>query len=156
MAAQPPYPHAGLLLHLSQVGESAAPTGALALAPSLTQLLFANGQQAALTAAGKDLIPLLTAQKATQQAAFDTSLVADELRRYQKFAKPGQPSPYIVQLRGQQASVRVAASLAKQSYIKSAAAFVRNAGITVPEKVALELYISRWISINLPKDVAAA
>lgn len=156
MAVKPPYPHADFLAHLTQVSESGAPSSAPTPSPALAQMLFVDGKPSALTPAGKHLIALLTAQKATQQAAFDTALVADELRRYQKFAKPGQPSPHIVQLRHQQSSVRVAGSLAKQSYIKSAAAFVRDAGITVPEKVALELYITRWIGINLPKDAVAA
>ena len=156
MAVKPPYPHAGFLAHLTLVGGAVASDGASALSPKLTQLLFAEGEPAGLTRAGNDLIPLLSAQQAMLQAAYDTALVADELRRYQKFAKPGQPSPQIVQLRQQQSAVRLAGSLSKQSYIKAAAAFVRNAGIAVPEKVALELYISRWININVPKDVVVA
>jgi hypothetical protein len=40
--------------------------------------------------------------------------------------------------------------------IKAAAAFVRDAGIEVPERVALELYITRWIDINVPKDFVPA
>ncbi len=109
-----------------------------------------------LTKAGDCLIQLLRAKKATLQAAFDTALVADELRRYQKFAKPGQPSPHIVQLRQQQAAARQASSLSKQSYIKAAAAFVRSAGIEVPPRVTLEVFITHWIDANVPKDFVPA
>ncbi len=37
--------------------------------------------------------------RALVQANADIGLVADELRRYQKFAAPGKPSLQIVQLR---------------------------------------------------------
>jgi hypothetical protein len=83
-------------------------------------------------------------------------VVADELRRYQKFAKPGQPSPHIVQLRQLQATARQASSQSKQSFIKAAAAFVREAGIDVPQRVALEAFITGWINANVPKDVVVA
>lgn len=155
MAVITPYPHAGFLGHLTQAAEVGATAGTTSLAPALVQLLYVEGALT-LTQAGKDLIPLLAAQKATLQSAFDTAVVADELRRYQKFAKAGPPSPHIVQLRQQQAAVRQASSLSRQSFIKAAATFIRDAGIAVPEKVALELYITRWISINVPKDAAIA
>lgn len=155
MAVKSLYAHAGFLSYLMQAGEATAVAGAAPLTPALTQLLYGEGEKAELSQAGKDLIPVLTAQMATHQAAYDTALVADDLRRYQKFAKPGQPSPHIVVLRKQQAAVRQASSLAKQSFIKGAAAFVRTAGIAVPEKVGLELYMIRWITINVPKDVVA-
>jgi hypothetical protein len=155
MAVKTPYPHAGFLERLTRSSQSGASSEAAALSPALASLLFTDGKPSRLTAAGSDLISLLTAQQATLQAAFDTALVSDDLRRYQKFAKPGQPSPHIVQLRKQQAAVRQASSLSKQSFIQAAATFVRDAGIAVPEKVALELYINRWININVPKDVVA-
>lgn len=156
MAVKPPYPHAGFLDQLTRFSASGGPAGAAPLPPALTQLIFGGDPSAALTPAGTDLIPLLTAQNAMLQAAFESAQVADELRRYQKHAKPGQLSPHSVQLRQQQSAARLASSLSKQSYIKSAAAFVRDAAIAVPEKVALELYITRWININVPKDVAVA
>lgn len=98
------------------------------------------------------LIALLQARKATLQAAFDTTLAADELRRYQKYAKPGKPSAHIVQLRQKQAAARQASSLSRQSLIKAAAAFVREAGIEVPERVALDEFIIHWIDANVPRD----
>ncbi|WP_266172179.1 hypothetical protein [Dyella subtropica] len=125
-------------------------------APLLAPMLLDSKGAGELTKAGDCLIQLLRAKKATLQAAFDTALVADELRRYQKFAKPGQPSPHIVQLRQQQAAARQASSLSKQSYIKAAAAFVRSAGIEVPPRVTLEVFITHWIDANVPKDFVPA
>ena len=90
------------------------------------------------------------------QASFETEVVADELRRYQKFARPGQPSPHIVQLRQQQGVARQATSQSKQSFIKAAAAFVREAGIEVPQRMALEVFITGWIDANVPKEPVAA
>ena len=74
-------------------------------------------------------------------------------RRYQKFSKPGQPSPHIVQLRQQQATARQASSRAKRALIQAAAALVRDAGIAVPARVALEVFITQWIDANVPTDV---
>jgi hypothetical protein len=101
------------------------------------------------------LLALLQARRPVLQAAFETEQVVDELRRHQKFAKPGQPSPKIVQLRQQQAAVRQASSRARQLFIAAAAGVVREAGIEVPSRVALELFVSRWIDIDLPADAAA-
>jgi hypothetical protein len=98
----------------------------------------------------------LKARRATSQAAFDTELAADELRRYQKYVKPGKPSAHIVQLRQKQAAARQASSLSRQSLIKAAAAFVREAGIDVPERVALDAFIVGWIDANVPRDAAPA
>ncbi len=100
------------------------------------------------------LIELLKARQATLQAALDAQQVADTLRRDQKFARPGQPSAHIVQLRQQQAAARQAGSQSKQALIKAAAAFVREAGIEVPQRVALELFITRWIDANVPSDAS--
>lgn len=97
------------------------------------------------------LIQLLTAKKRVWQAALDTGLIADELRRYQKFAKPGQPSAHIVQLRQKQAAARQASSIARQSFIKAAAAFVRETDIEVPPRVGLEIFITGWIDTHIPK-----
>jgi hypothetical protein len=70
---------------------------------------------------------------------------------YQKFAKAGQPSAHIVQLRQQQAAARQAGSQARQAFIKAAAAFVRTAGIDVPPRVALERFVIDWLDANVPK-----
>ncbi|MEP6897797.1 MAG: hypothetical protein ABI870_04640, partial [Rhodanobacter sp.] len=83
-------------------------------------------------------------------------VVADELRRYQKFARPGQPSAPIVRLRQQQAAARQASSQSRQSFIKTAAAFVRAAAIEVPPRMALERFMLDWIDVNVPKAFVAA
>lgn len=100
------------------------------------------------------LSTVLHARKASLQAAFDTALAADELRRYQKFAKPGKPSPHIVQLRQKQAAARQATNVARQSLIKAAAAFVRAAGLSVPARITLDVHIAEWIDAHVPRDAA--
>lgn len=125
------FPYAGSLAALEQSGDAAS----LGLgSPAL-------------------LIPVLKAYKATLQAAFDTTLAADELRKFQKYAKPGRPSAHIVQLRQKQAAARQATSIARQALIKAAAAYVRDAGVDVPERVPLDEFIVGWIAGNVPKDV---
>jgi hypothetical protein len=153
MATKKPFPQAGFLDHLELLSRSAPQVADASLSPSLAGLLFA-ADGSGLTTSAACLIELLKAQQAILQAAFDTELVADELRRYQKFAKPGQPSAQIVQRRQRQASARQASSLARQSFIKAAAAFVREGGIEVPERAALETFITGWIDANVPKAFA--
>jgi DNA-binding phage protein len=101
------------------------------------------------------LVQLLTAKKGMWQAALDTGLIADELRRYQKFAKPGQPSAHIVQLRQKQAAARQASSIARQSFIKAAAAFVREAKIEVPQRLTLEAFSINSIDNSVPPAAPA-
>ncbi len=152
MAIAKPFPYAECLAALESIGAS-APAGDTSLPAPLARTPFdAAGEQ---FAAVHRLIPLLGARKAMWQAAFDTEQVADELRRYQKFAKPGQPSPQVVQLRRQQAMARQAASRSKQGFIEAATAFVREAGIAVPQRVSLESFVIRWIDENIPKDASA-
>jgi hypothetical protein len=139
MTPSAPFPYAAFLADLQ--GDD----GVAALAHVRTK----QGDANVLTGA---LMALLQARKATLQAAFDTTLAADELRRYQKYAKPGKPSPHIVQLRQKQAAARQASSLSRQSLIKAASAFVREAGIEVPERVALDEFIIHWIDANVPRD----
>lgn len=124
--------------------------------PTLARILLSSDGTGKLTPAAAHLIQLLRARKAMLQASFETEVVADELRRYQKFARPGQPSPHIVQLRQQQGVARQATSQSKQSFIKAAAAFVREAGIEVPQRMALEVFITGWIDANVPKEPVAA
>lgn len=119
---------------------------------ALARVLPRQGDAGTLTEA---LIALLQARKATLQAAFDTTLAADELRRYQKYAKPGKPSPHIVQLRQRQAAARQASSISRQSLIKAAASFVRLADMAVAERVALDDFIIHWIDANVPKGGAS-
>jgi hypothetical protein len=155
MATPKPYPHADFLSHLEQITASVPLTTGAPMSPALARMLLAADGTGQPTPVVAHLIQLLKARKAMLQASSDTTVVADELRRYQKFAKPGQPSPHIVQLRQQQAAVRQASSQSKQSFIKAAAAFVREAGIDVPQRVALEVFIVGWVDANVPKDAVA-
>ena len=139
MTSSAPFPYAAFFADLQGAN------GPAALARVLPEQVNADVLMGALVA-------LLQARKATLQAAFDTTLSADELRRYQKYAKPGKPSPHIVQLRQKQAAARQACNVSRQSLIKAANAFVREAGIEVPERVALDEFIIHWIDANVPRD----
>ncbi|MGO4504869.1 MULTISPECIES: hypothetical protein [unclassified Dyella] len=139
MITTAPFPYAAFLAALQGAEAPAA----------LARVLPGQGEADART---ETLMALLQARRATLQAAFDTTLAADELRRYQKYAKPGKPSAHIVQLRQKQAAARQASSLSRQSLIKAASAFVREAGIEVPERVALDEFIIHWIDANVPRD----
>ena len=145
-----PFPHAGFLDQL--IHHTTSPSGTTEAATWPAALSMLCDAQGSPTPAAKHLVELLQAKQAVLRAASDTEQVANSLRRYQKFAKPGQPSPQIVQLRQQQAAARQATSQARQSFIAAAAAFVREAGIEVPPRVALMAFIDRWIEIHVPAD----
>lgn len=153
MATMKPFPQAGFLSYLELQSGGASRTAMATLSPELAGMLCDDAGQPGKAA--NPLLQLLQTRKAMWQTAFETQQVADDLRRYQKFAKPGQPSPHIVQLRQQQGAVRQASSRARQQFIAAAAAFVREAGIAVPPRVALEAFVTRWIDIHIPADVAA-
>ena len=136
--------------------EPVSGTAHASLPPALAHLLLASDGSGAATRAAAHLIQLLKARKAMLQAALDTELAADELRRYQKFSKPGQPSPHIVFLRQKQAGARHARNQSKQSFIKAAAAFVRDAGIEVPPRVSLEVFVTGWIDANVPAEFSSS
>lgn len=150
MATPKPFPHAGFLRDLEHASAAVPLVSATPLPPLLAHIVRSTevGQPTPVAA---DLIELLKARKAVVQASLNGERVADALRRYQKFAKPGQPSAHIVQLRQQQAAARQAGSQARQAFIKAAAAFVRTAGIEVPPRVALERFVIEWLDANVPK-----
>lgn len=156
MATPKPFPHAGFLSRLEQITASAPPTADTPMSPGLARMLLSADGTGQPTPTVTHLSQLLKARKAMLRASFDTAVVADELRRHQKFAKPGRPLPHIVQLRQQQAAARQASSQSKQSLIKAAAMFVRETRIDVPQRVALEVFIIGWIDANVPKDVVDA
>ena len=110
------------------------------------QLLAGGG----LTAAGQALEQLLQAGAAVAQAAVDVGLVADELRRYQKFAPPGRPSLQIVQLRRQQATVQQAQRVARQVHIRCADQFAREIALEVPARLGVVETVERWLRAQLP------
>lgn len=103
-----------------------------------------------LNPAGTWLVQVLKGQAAVTQAAHDTALAADELRKYQKFARPGQPSPHIVQLRQKQAAARQASARGKQAYTKAAMEFARTLPLTIPPRESLDSVVTRWITLNIP------
>jgi hypothetical protein len=150
------FPYAGLLDALEHLDASVRLDASLPLSPFFTRTPLVSAETGLRTKSADALIQLLKARRATLQAAFDTELAADELRRYQKYAKPGKPSAHIVQLRQKQAAARQASSVSRQSLIKAAAAFVREADIDVPERVTLDVFITGWIDANLPRDAAPA
>jgi hypothetical protein len=152
MAIRKPFPHAGFLSQLEHFGKANPLVGGPSLSPPLSGMLLAADGAGELTKAAGCLIQLLKAQSAVWQASLDGELVADELRRYQKFAKPGQPSPHIVQLRQRQAAARQASNVSRQAFIRAATAFVREAGVEVPPRVALEAFIAGWIEANIPVE----
>lgn len=86
------------------------------------------------------------ARAAMERAARDTTTAADELRRYAKFSKPGQPSAHIVQLRQKQAAARMDSARAKQAFLKASQAFVHAAGLTVPPKTTLDAFMRPWLT----------
>lgn len=153
MATPKPFSHAGFLSQLEHISAPQAAT--MPMPPLLARILLTADGSRQPTAVAQ-LVQLLKARKAMLQATGDTDVVAAELRRYQKFARPGQPSTHIVQLRQQQAAARQASSQSRQSFIKAAAAFVRESRLEVPQQAALEAFIVHWIDANVPKDVVVA
>ena len=95
------------------------------------------------------LVPLARAQAALVQANIDIDLVADELRRYQKFAPPGRPSVQIVQLRRQQSTVQQAQRIARHTFIRNADGFARAIALDVPQKLGVVETVMRWLRANL-------
>ncbi len=154
MATPKPFPQAGFLVALERADSSATRRLEAPLPPSLSALLLSSEGGGLLSAAAPNLVALLKAREAMQRASFQTELAADELRRYQKFAKPGQPSPHVVQMRQQQAAARLASSQARQVLNVAAATFVRQADIRVPPRLAIDVFISEWINRNVPTDFA--
>ncbi|HEV7776907.1 MAG TPA: hypothetical protein VGO76_08585 [Luteibacter sp.] len=146
-----PFLHAGFLHRLEHPDASSPLVADAQLPMQMADLLAVPDGGGERTSAATFLIQVLKTYEAIRQAAFDTELAADELRRYQKFARPGQPSSHIVQLRQRQAAARRASNQSKQAFVQAAAAFVREAGIDVPERIALDTFITSWIDTNVPK-----
>jgi hypothetical protein len=109
-------------------------------------MLFADAE---LTEAGHALEQLLQAGQALAKSEVDVGLVADELRRYQKFSPPGRPSLQIVQLRRQQSTVQQAQRMAKQAFIRQADMFARVMQLDVPAKLGTVVTVERWLRVKL-------
>lgn len=147
MATQKPFPQAGFLARLQRCDKSAG-----GMPPLLAGMLGATNEDGRQNLAVSPLIQLLMTRQAVLQAAFESEQVADELRRCQRFARPGQPSAALVRLRQQQASVRQASSVARQHFIVAATACARMAAIEVPPRLSLESFMIHWIERNVPTD----
>lgn len=154
MATQKPFPQASYLTRLQRFDASTDPAadGMPLLPEDLLHVSDEGGRQGLPVS---QLIELLKTRQAVLQAAFEIEQVADELRRCQRFARPGQPSAALVRLRQQQALVRQASSVARQQFVQAAAAFVRVSVIEVPPRLSLEAFMIQLIEINLPGDPGA-
>ena len=102
------------------------------------------------TEAAAALQQVLLSGEQLARAGVDVGLVADELRRYQKFAAPGRPSLQIVQLRRQQSGVQQAQRVARQAHIRCADQFARVIGLEVPAKLGVVAAVERWLQAHLP------
>lgn len=153
MSTLKPFPQAGFLAALERADTSASRRWDAALPGPLSALLLSADGSGTLNDTARTLVALLKAREAMHRATYHVTLVADELRRYQKFAKPGQPSPHIVQIRQQQAAARLGSSQARQMLNVAAATFVREAHISVPPRLALDVFISEWINRHVPADL---
>ena len=156
MTTQKPFPQAGFLSQLELLVEASSGTAHALLPPQLAPMLVASDGSGVATRAAAHLMHLLKARKAMLQAALDTEIAADELRRYQKFSKPGPTSPHIVFLRQKQAGAQHARNQSKQSFTKAAAAFVRDAGIEISPGVSVEVFVTKWIDANVPTEFSAS
>lgn len=152
MTTKPAFPHTGFLLWLEQALDTSPNSAPSALSPALARLLLTTDASPAWTPAAGLLPALLKAREATLQAAHDTTVAADELRRYQKYAKPGKPSAHTVQLRQRQAAARQATNTSRQALNKAALAFVREAGLQVPEREPMDAFIIHWLDGEVPRD----
>ena len=92
------------------------------------------------------VLPLARAQLALLQANADITLVADELRRYQKYALPGKPSLQIVQLRKQQGAVKQTALIARLNFALATHAFLRESGLVAPARRLPTDFASGWLA----------
>ena len=125
------------LIDRAERADPALDAALAALAPSV------GGNIAPLRTA---LIPLARAQAALVQANIDIDLVADELRRYQKYAMPGKPSLQIVQLRKQQGAVKQTALIARQNFAQATHAFLRESGLTAPARRLPTDFATGWLA----------
>lgn len=152
MAIPHSFPQAAFLAQLEH-RDGGMPVALPGLAPLFVADASGQWQHSEL---GTALLRLLQARRTLFQSAADTTLMADELRRYQKFSPPGRPSMQLVQLRRQQASVQQAARMARQAFIRTADAFVRVAALQVPAKLGLIAFIERWLDTQIPDTGAAS
>ena len=104
------------------------------------------------TSTGTALLQYVEALQASKQAAAETAAVADELRRYQKFAPPGRPPLLIVQLRQQQARAKQAALVAGQALSQASATLLRELKLHAPTRQAPAPWLANWLNAHLPRE----
>ena len=109
-------------------------------------LLAPNGESASLRPL---LLSLLQTKHAALKADTDMNLVADILRRDQKFSPPGRPSVHLVKLRTQQASTKQAALVARQAYGRAAQDFVRALDLKITPRLTPIAVTDRWLQTRL-------
>ena len=108
--------------------------------------LAAHGDAAALRPL---LLTLLEARGAAFRTEGDVTLVADMLRRDQKFAPPGRPSVHLVQLRKQQSTAKQAALVARQAHGRAAQDFVRALELKITPRLTPIAVADRWLLTRL-------
>jgi len=108
--------------------------------------LAAHGDPQALR---PHLLSLLEAQHLLLKTEADVGLVADMLRRDQKFAPPGRPSVHLVQLRTQQARAKQAALVAKQAHARATQDFARALNLQVTERRTPGIASAKWLQQTL-------
>lgn len=113
-------------------------------------LLQTEACTAGLSEAGHWLLKTLRAQVELQRLAQEGEQLTDDLRRYQRFAKPGAPSAQVIQLRRRQAALRQAGNVARQSYLKGAAQFVHRLGLPLSGKVTADSATAAWVQAHAP------
>ncbi len=112
--------------------------------PSLDAALAAAAPHATVPVR-EAVLALALSKQALLKAQADMDLVADELRKYQKFAAPGKPNLQIVQLRKQQAAVKQTALVARQGYAQATHVFLRGTGVVVPARRTPTDFSALWL-----------
>ena len=97
------------------------------------------------TARRTALQALLAARLAALKADQDVGLVADVLRRDQKYAPAGRPSIHLVQVRKQQATAKQAALIARQAHARAAQDFVRALALKITPRLTPVAVTDRWL-----------
>lgn len=98
-----------------------------------------------VTALRPALQALLEARLAALKADEDVGLVADVLRRDQKYAPTGRPSIHLVQLRKQQASAKQTALIVRQAHARAAQDFVRALALKITPRLTPVAVADRWL-----------
>lgn len=137
MTTSTSFPHAALLACL-QAGQP-------------VELTTTDGRRIESLEQRASLTELLQAAERLQASQLQIAQVADILRRDQKFARPGPPSPHLVRLRQQQAAARQVGNQARQGYVRAAQALVKAWSLNVPPRLAVETFVGEWMLRTLPR-----